>query len=70
MNRFPNYDWLWVIFWVYFAIIEGIGIYHEAKYHTDNWTLTHFISVLVPMSFRVALLAWLAYHFLIVHKNF
>lgn len=65
--KFPGYDWLWVGFWVYFAVVEGIGLWHEAKYHTDNWTLTHVISVFLPVSIRAAFLAWLAYHFLIQH---
>lgn len=69
MSKLVGYDYLWVIWWVYFAVVEGIGIYHEYKHHTDDWTLTHVISVVIPISLRVAFLAWLAYHFLIAHKS-
>lgn len=70
MNKLTGYDWLWVFFWVYFAIVEGLGLYHEWKHHTDNWTLTHFIAVVMPISIRAAFLAWLAWHFLIQHKSY
>lgn len=70
MNKLNGYDWLWVFFWLYFAFVEGIGLYHEAKTHSDNWTLTHFIAVVLPIGIRAALLAWLAWHFLIQHKSY
>lgn len=70
MNRLNGYDWLWVIFWLYFAIVEGIGLVHEYHTKNDNWTLTHFIAVIMPIGIRAAFLAWLAWHFLVQHKNF
>ena len=69
MNKLNGYDWLWVFWWIYFAVVEGYGIYHEVKAHTDNYTLTHFIAVILPIGLRVAFLAWLAYHFLIAHPR-
>lgn len=69
MFKYNWYDWLWVVFWLYFGVVEGIGIYHAVKYHTDNWTLTHFMATTIPIGLRAAFLAWLAWHFLIQHKN-
>lgn len=66
--KLPAYDWLWVFWWVLFAVFEGIGLFHEVRHHTDDWTLTHFLSVIVPIGVRAAFLAWLAWHFLIEHK--
>lgn len=69
MSKLTSYDWVWLGFAIYFVIAEGIGLVHEAKKHTDSWTLTHVLSVLIPVGIRVALIAWLAFHFLIQHKN-
>lgn len=69
MKGLVPYDWLWIFFWLYFAVIEGIGLVHEAKHHTDDWTLTHVLSSVIPISVRAALLAWLAFHFLVEHKS-
>lgn len=70
MNKLVGYDWLWVGWWLYFAVVEGIGLWHEAKTKgNDDWTLTHVLSVSIPIALRAAFLAWLAWHFLIQHKN-
>lgn len=66
--KLPAYDWLWVFWVVYFAVVEGYGIWHEVRYHSDDLTFTHFASVLIPIGLRAAFLAWLAWHFLIEHK--
>lgn len=64
------YPWVWIVFWIYFAVFEGIGLWHEWRNHQgDEWTLTHFLASQVPLSLRVALLAWLAYHFLWEHRH-
>lgn len=62
--------WLWAGWILYFAVIEGIAVYHMFKKHmNDEWTFTHFIATQVPMDIRIALLAWLVYHFVWVHIN-
>jgi hypothetical protein len=69
VTKLVGYDWLWVFWWAYFAVVEGISLVHESKTHgNDDWTLTHAISVTVPIFLRVLFLAWLAWHFLIAHK--
>lgn len=66
-----NPFFIWSVWFIYFGIFEGIGIYREVVRHqNDSWTLTHFIAVTIPIGMRVALLAWLAYHFIWEHKNF
>lgn len=65
-----TFYWLWAGWLLYFAVIEGIGIWHEVKDgRGDGETFTHFIATQVPIGMRVALIAWLAYHFVWVHKN-
>jgi hypothetical protein len=67
VNRTAFY-WLWSAWLLYFAVVEGISIYHAVKNHgNDEWTFTHFIASQVPMGLRIALLAWLVYHFVWVH---
>lgn len=56
------YDWLWVGMGLYFGVVEGIALWHNHLSKQD-WTLTAFIKTLIPLSIRVALLAWLAFHF-------
>lgn len=69
MSRGTFY-WLWTFWLLYFGVCEGIAIYHEIKDHAgDGWTFTHFIASQVPMGLRIALLAWLVYHFVWVHIN-
>jgi len=69
MNRHLFY-WLWTGWLLYFGICEGIALYHEIRDHAgDGWTFTHFIASQVPMSLRIAFLAWLVYHFVWVHIN-
>ncbi len=68
-NRHVFY-WLWAGWIIYFAIIEGIAIYWEIKNKgNDQFTFTHFIASQLPMDIRIALLAWLVYHFIWVHIN-
>ncbi len=63
--------WLWVGFIVYFVVVEGIAIYYEIKLKIgDGDTLTHFLVTNIPLGIRFALIGWLIYHFLIVHKYF
>lgn len=67
--KLPSYDWLWVFWIAYFFVVEGIGIWHEVKFHgNDEFTFTHFAAVLLPIGLRAAFIAWLAWHFLIAHK--
>lgn len=62
--------WLWASWFLYFAAIEGIAVYNEiAKGKGDGETLTHFIASQLPIGVRIALIAWLAYHFIWVHKH-
>lgn len=63
MNNVYGYDWLWVLWALYFAVVEGIALWHNRKSAKD-WTLTHFIRTVIPISMRVPLLAWLVFHFL------
>lgn len=59
---------VWTVWIVYFLVFEGVGVYHEVRDKGgDVWTFTHYFASHMPMSLRVALLAWLAYHFLIQH---
>ena len=69
MNRSLFY-WLWAGWLLYFGIVEGIALWYEIKLHAgDKFTFTHFLASQLPMSLRVAFMAWLVYHFLIVHIN-
>jgi hypothetical protein len=64
--NFP-YDWIWVGLALYFCIAEGIALMHNRLTHPGDWTLTAFIKVIIPLSIRVPLLAWLVYHFVFQH---
>ena len=64
MKYNPYIVWTGII--LYFVIFETIGIIHEYKFHTDTWTFTHYLAR-IPMSIKVALIAWIAYHFLWEH---
>jgi hypothetical protein len=60
--------WLWASLLLQFAVIEGIALWHEWRDHAgDGWTATHFLVTFVPMGVRIALLAWLVYHFIWQH---
>lgn len=62
--------WLWAGWLLYFALVEGVAIWNEvANRRGDEWTFTHFVASQVPLGLRVAFIAWLVYHFLIVHKT-
>ena len=62
--------WLWVVWLAYFGVVEGVGVYEEFGQHKgDGDTFTHFVATQVPMGARVVMLAWLAYHFTVTHKN-
>ena len=64
------FPWVWIVWWIYFFVFEGIGLWHELRDRKgDEWTLTHFLSTQLPLSLRVAILAWLTYHFLWEHKH-
>ena len=67
-----TFYWLWVGWIAYFAIVEGIAIYYgiKSKAIGDADTFTHFVATQFPMGIRIALLAWLVYHFVFVHKTF
>lgn len=77
MSTLPNppvkrnkFWWLWLAWLVYFAGVEGVGMYEEfARHKGDGDTFTHFVATQVPPGARVAMIAWLAYHFLVVHKS-
>lgn len=63
-----RFYWAWVVWVVWFVVFESVGIYKElAEHKGDSYTLTHFISVNVPVGMRVAFVAWVAYHFLVQH---
>ena len=65
-----TFYWLWAGWLFYFAVVEGIAIWHEIRDHRgDTQTFTHFIATQVPIPLRIALIAWLAYHFLWVHTR-
>lgn len=64
-----NPTYVWTAWFIFFFVFEAIGLYHEWKTKSDSWTLTHYISADIPISIRVAIVAWLAYHFLVAHKN-
>ena len=67
MSYNPQLVWTGMI--VYFVVFETIGIYHElANKKGDVWTFTHYITQ-IPMGAKVAVVAWLAYHFLIEHPK-
>lgn len=66
--KLPKYDWLWVLWVALFFILESIGLVHNAVSPSADWTLTHFLSSVVPIGVRAAILAWLAWHFLVEHK--
>lgn len=54
---------------LYFVIFEAIGVWHEVvNKGGDGWTFTHYLAH-IPMSIKVALIAWLAYHFLWEHPR-
>lgn len=59
---------VWTGLVVYFVVFEIVGLLYEWHNHSDAWTLTHYLSRL-PMSIKVALLAWLTYHFLWEHPK-
>lgn len=64
-----NPTYVWTTLFILFIIFEGVGLFHEWRTHSDSWTLTHYISSDIPISIRVAIIAWLAWHFLVAHKN-
>lgn len=59
---------VWTFWIAFFLVAEGVGIWHEDVGHGgDGWTFTHYLASHMPVGLRVALLAWLAYHFLVKH---
>lgn len=61
--------WAWAGWFLYFGAFEGVAIYLDWKRHLgEDLTLTHFIATHLSVGIRVALLAWLVYHFIFVHK--
>lgn len=64
------FDYLWLVWVLYFGVVEGIAVWYEIKHRVgDQFTLTHHVAVLIPISIRAAFLAWLAWHFLIQHPK-
>lgn len=59
-----HFDWGWVIFIAYFGVYETIALIRNRQQpQTPDRTLTAFIKANIPIGVRVALLAWLVYHF-------
>jgi hypothetical protein len=65
-----KYPWevVWTVPVIWFVIFEAIGIVHELHGGGDTWTFTHYLTRL-PMGLKVALIAWLAYHFIWQHPK-
>jgi hypothetical protein len=58
-------DLFWSV-WVVMLIV-GDPILNFA--YGEQYSLTHFLVTRIVTSFRVPILAWTAYHFLIAHTN-
>lgn len=63
--------WIWTAIIGIAALFELNAIIYEwrNKPHNDKLTLTHWLAVEIPMTWRVVILAFLAYHFLWLHKS-
>ncbi len=64
------FTWGW-LFWIgYLVIVDPVAVWFGRRDHVgDEYTDTHFIATHIPMSARVCIIAWLAYHFLVVHQR-
>lgn len=64
------FTWGWVVWLAYIVIVDPIAVWFGRRDHVgDEYTDTHFLAIHIPMGLRVAILAWLAYHFLIAHRT-
>lgn len=63
----------WTYFWVIWLAMLVIGdpiakFLSRSRTPNDVYTDTHLLVTHISMGLRIAILAWLAYHFLVVHK--
>lgn len=63
------FDSLWFVWWGLFAIFEGLGLWYEHTNHTDENTLTHVVCVVLPVPYRILIIVWLFFHFVIQHSG-
>lgn len=55
--------WFWGTWIIVFLLADSL----VSLAGHEELTLTHFLAIRVPMAIRVALLAWLVYHFCFEH---
>ena len=66
--RYSTDAWWFIVIW--FCVWETLGVLYAARHKGDDkYTFTHFLAVHIPIPLRVALLAWLVYHFLWQHPK-
>ena len=59
--------WFWT---AWFVVWETLGIIYAVRHNGDDkYTCTHFIATHIPLSVRIAVLAWLVYHFIWQHPK-
>lgn len=60
----------WWIVWIAMLIVgDPIAKLLGDKYKVgDRFTDTHFLVTHISMGLRIAILAWMLYHFLVLHK--
>lgn len=67
MKNFWTY--FWVIWLVMLVVGDPIAMWLGNRGHVgDDYTDTHLLVTHISMGLRVAVLAWLAYHFLVQHR--
>jgi hypothetical protein len=64
----------WTFFWVLWlamlVIGDPIALWFGDRSHLgDGYTDTHLLVTHIGMGLRVAIIAWLVYHFLVAHRT-
>ena len=63
------WTYFWVIWFAMLVIGDPIATWLSRKDHVgDTYTDTHLLVTHISVGLRIAVLAWLAYHFLVAHK--
>ena len=64
------FTWFWLLWLLELVLVDPLCVYLGKRYGVgDKFTDTHFLVIHIPMGLRVAIIAWMAYHFFIAHQT-